>query len=91
MIQRGPRFSFALKSRQPLGIARKQLWKNFDGDLALELGIPRSAHFIRKQSDGGFLYGARRSDHGLTTIEDGQRNSPGSPGNPAGPADNESR
>jgi len=42
MIQRGEQARFALEPRESLFVIGERFRKNFDGDVALELGIPRT-------------------------------------------------
>ena len=44
MIQRGEHFRFALKAREPIGVAASDGGQHLDRDLAFQLGVGRAIH-----------------------------------------------
>ena len=54
MVERGQQFSFTLEPRETVGIFGKLLGKDFDGDLAPELGVTGPVNFSHSpRTDGG--------------------------------------
>ena len=45
MVQRGQDFGFTLKASQAVRMLRKRCGQDFDGDFAVQLGIPRAVDF----------------------------------------------
>ncbi len=44
MVERRQHLRLALEARQPFGIAGKGVGQHLDGDVPVELGVPRSIH-----------------------------------------------
>jgi hypothetical protein len=44
VVERGEQARFTLESSEPIAIARQLLGKDFDGDFASELRVPRAIH-----------------------------------------------
>ena len=63
MVQSSEELGFALEPSQPLGVARKQVGKNFDGYVALELRVARAVdfpHAARSNRGDDFIFGELR-------------------------------
>ena len=72
MVERREDVRFALESRDALGISRKELRKNFDGDLAIQSCIPRAIHLAHAPGAEGaqhFVWPDSQLHYSMTCVQ----------------------
>ncbi len=54
MVERGQHLRFALETREALRVVHEGVRENLQGDIAVELGVPRLVHLAHAaRADGG--------------------------------------